>query len=98
MARLGMKERSLLENMPLGRRRGGAWHRKHVLVAYKVEVEGDGREAVARLAAESSTGVGHDVCAQWPPLAESLGAVVYHWEPEQQAGSSSKGPAWGGRT
>ena len=53
-----------------------------MLVAYSVEVEG--AEAVARLAAEASTGVGHDVCALWPPLAESLGAVVYHWEPERK--------------
>eukprot|EP00913_Durusdinium_trenchii_P020355 g19121.t2 len=69
-----MQERSLFENM------------KHVLVSYSVEFEegSDPREAAAGLAAAASTGVGADPRTKWPPLAESLGAVVYQFDPEEQ--------------
>eukprot|EP00434_Breviolum_minutum_P034887 symbB.v1.2.030882.t1/scaffold3459.1/size56318/5 len=77
--RLSMKESSLLENM------------KHVLVAYSVQFANDETLAASLFAAEASTGVGKDPRVRWPPLAESVGAVVYHCDPEQQASSKMSG-------
>jgi len=72
--RLSMKEMSLIDNM------------KHVLVAYHVEFApgSDARRAAALMAAGSSTGVGRNPLVKWSKFAESIGAVVYDFDPEHQ--------------